>query len=806
MRRPQQLIAWMAVAAVVVYAGGPLTFGVPAPFSFPAVAVPTLFNGVESFRVTVPAGATRLTLRLVTTTPNVDVNLYVRFGQDVVLSGGQPVADHRAEGPTGNETLEITTSSSPPLQAGTYFISLRVVSSGVSPQGTLTATVQGGGPILESGTPRSFSFPAAPTPTLFGGLNAFRIDVPAGATSLTVQLATTTPNVNLDLHVRLGEEPVLDAGAIRADHSSTGPTGNESLTVTPSSLPPLRAGSYFIVLRVLTTGVPCAGTVTATVQAAPSDQRVLSSGVGAPFQLGPVTSPTLFFGNLGYRIDVPAGATQMTVQLTTTTPNANVDLFVRFGQEPAVVSGNVVADHKAESPTGTEVLNIFPAGTPPLRTGTYFIALGVITPRVVVEGTVTATIQMGGPAPPVAISTASLPNATVGQNYNQTLAATGGTTPYSWSVESGSLPAGIVLNSSGVLSGIPATAGQSTFVVRVTDSRQTSATRSFTLTVNPATLAITTATLPNGTLGTAYPATTLAASGGTGPYRWSVTAGALPGGLSLNDVTGVVSGTPAAVGSFTFTVTVTDSRNTTANRQYTIQISAPGVTVTATGISGTIAALAQPNITLSLPADFPADIVGTLTMTFTPDAVNAPTGVTDARFSNGQRTVDFTIARGSRSAVVALQTGTVAGQITVSVTRLQSGGANLTPLPAPLTATIARAAPAVTSACMAQSGNGFVVVVRGFATPREVTRANFRFTGAGVTLEGATQVLPDAENLFNTWFRNPQSFAGGGQYRLTVNFAVDDGSFSSIGQGFVTMANNAGAAAERELTRQASCP
>lgn len=77
-------------------------------------------------------------------------------------------------------------------------------------------------------------------------------------------------------------------------------------------------------------------------------------------------------------------------------------------------------------------------------------------------------------------------------------------------------------------------------------------------------------TLPNGSLGTPYNQT-ITASGGTAPYTFAVTAGALPNGLMLGS-SGVISGTPTAGGSFNFTITATDSNTNTGSRDYSIQI------------------------------------------------------------------------------------------------------------------------------------------------------------------------------------------------------------------------------------------
>jgi len=92
--------------------------------------------------------------------------------------------------------------------------------------------------------------------------------------------------------------------------------------------------------------------------------------------------------------------------------------------------------------------------------------------------TVTNSVSLG-------ITTSSLPNGTVGTAYSQTLAATGGTSPYTWKITSGSLPTGLSLSSSGVISGTPTTAGGPTSVTfQVTDNTGTTATSSLSITIS----------------------------------------------------------------------------------------------------------------------------------------------------------------------------------------------------------------------------------------------------------------------------------------------------------------------------------
>ncbi len=154
------------------------------------------------------------------------------------------------------------------------------------------------------------------------------------------------------------------------------------------------------------------------------------------------------------------------------------------------------------------------------------------------------------------------------------MSATGGTGGYTWSVSTGSLPAGLSLATTGTISGTPTAPGTASFTVQVTDSANTSTTKPLSIAVAPAALNITTSSLPGGTVGASY-SQGLSATGGTGGYTWSVSTGSLPAGLSLS-ATGTIGGTPTAPGTASFTVKVTDSANTSTTKPLSIAVAPAG--------------------------------------------------------------------------------------------------------------------------------------------------------------------------------------------------------------------------------------
>ena len=203
----------------------------------------------------------------------------------------------------------------------------------------------------------------------------------------------------------------------------------------------------------------------------------------------------------------------------------------------------------------------------------------------------TGPVAWGFDSPqPLVITTATLPDSTVGAAYSQTLTAAGGIAPYTWSVTAGALATGLSLNAStGEISGTTSAAGTFDFTVQASDSQgvPATATKDFSVTVT-ATLAVTTASLPNATVGAAY-SQTLAAAGGTAPYSWAVTSGALPAGLSLNASSGLVSGTPTSIGTSNFTVTVTDAVLATASQPLQITVDPQTLVITTSTLAtGTV--------------------------------------------------------------------------------------------------------------------------------------------------------------------------------------------------------------------------
>lgn len=155
----------------------------------------------------------------------------------------------------------------------------------------------------------------------------------------------------------------------------------------------------------------------------------------------------------------------------------------------------------------------------------------------------------------LSILQASVPGpAYVSEPYSVQLSTNpGGAT---WSVQSGALPPGIGLASTGLLSGTPTAAGDFSFVVGATTG-STTATRTFSIKVLERLKVTNPIAVPPAEVGRIF-SLGVKATGGTGAHTWAVVGGTLPAGLSLDSATGLISGKPQVAGSFSVKVSVAD--------------------------------------------------------------------------------------------------------------------------------------------------------------------------------------------------------------------------------------------------------
>ena len=246
--------------------------------------------------------------------------------------------------------------------------------------------------------------------------------------------------------------------------------------------------------------------------------------------------------------------------------------------------GNLVPWVGSPVSPGEQMELVFQAFAPS-RSGTYNFQWQLYQQGIGFFGqmSVNVSITVGDPnqAPPLSITGPSSLSAVKGVLFTSNLSATGGTPPYTWQVMAGALPAGIGLNpNTGALSGAATTGGNFSATMQVTDSRSQTAQKVLTFTVTLPPVEIVTSTLQAAIKGVGFNQQ-LSAAGGKAPYTWAVTAGALPGGLSLASTTGIMSGTPNATGSFAFTVTATDADSQTASKPLSITVAAPPLSVAA---------------------------------------------------------------------------------------------------------------------------------------------------------------------------------------------------------------------------------
>jgi hypothetical protein len=204
----------------------------------------------------------------------------------------------------------------------------------------------------------------------------------------------------------------------------------------------------------------------------------------------------------------------------------------------------------------------------------------------------------------VAITTRSVPNGTVKTAYSAVINASGGCTPYKWTIASGALPAGVSAKVSSTttslsLTGTPTTAATYSFAVKVTGCGGVVSQMSYKVVIQAtgSSVAITTSSVPNGTLKTAYSAV-INAGGGCTPYKWAIASGALPAGVT------------AKVSSTTTSLDLAGTPTTAATYSFAVKVTACGGVVSQVSYKAVIQATANHVVDLNWTASTSANVVG----------------------------------------------------------------------------------------------------------------------------------------------------------------------------------------------------
>ncbi len=370
-----------------------------------------------------------------------------------------------------------------------------------------------------------------------------------------------------------GSPQVLTTGTGGANYSQTitasGGIGTYTYAITSGALP---TGLSLSSAGVLSGAPTVVGTHTFTVTA--TDSAGCTGGQNYSLT---INCPTITLSPSGANPTVLNGGTAGTAYSTNITASGGIGTYTYAITSGALPTGLSLSSAGVLSGTptvvGTYTFTVTATDSAGC-TGAQNYSLTVICP--------TITLSPNGANPTV------LNGGTVGANYSQTITASGGIGTYTYAITSGTLPTGLSLSSAGVLSGSPTASGTHTFTVTATDSAGCTGGQNYSLTVICPTITLSPSganptVLNGGTVGAAY-STNITASGGIGTYTYAITSGALPTGLSLSSA-GALSGTPTVAAAYTFTVTATDTRGCTGSQDYSVTMTCPTLTLSATGVT-----------------------------------------------------------------------------------------------------------------------------------------------------------------------------------------------------------------------------
>lgn len=395
---------------------------------------------------------------------------------------------------------------------------------------------------------------------------------------------------------------------------------NEGETMSISITAPANNGTIlYWTIEDVTTGISISPTTLPTgikggSQAEVFQQQLTASGGTGPYTFSivvgsPPAGISLSSSGLLSGFPTSAGVTTFTVQAIDSQGNGGVQQYSlsvlnvtylpatlpngtqnsAYSQQLSVSGGTApyVYTLLGTLPDGITLLSSGLLSGTPTVTGTFNTSIRVIfNGGAMGDPGITISYQdwvISGPVS-ISVSPSTLPTGAINTSYSQQLSASGGTSPYTYSTSS-SLPTGVTLSSSGLLSGTPTQSGTYNLTIQVNDGASHTTNVQRTLNVGSVNISLS-PSASNVLTGTQNGSFTqqFTASGGTAPYTFSAI-GQLPPGLSLTGG-GLLSGTPTSSGTFTFTISALDANTNSGTATYSLNVS--GVTISISPSASTV--------------------------------------------------------------------------------------------------------------------------------------------------------------------------------------------------------------------------
>jgi PKD repeat protein len=729
------------------------------------------------FGVMIPAltGASQDTLNLTTAVGSFGVGGYTTLAFTPSVVGNIPASQFyylRLDPLTGNTVLG---RINPSLVAGTRIISDIANLGGVF--NTLNFAADATGPAGAWGSSQFYV-----TGAVAPGAQSVSFEAIPNHNVGDVFTVTPTASSGLDIDVTVvsGPATVAETGVSGANPSlrvfTVTTTGPGLVTLQARQAGQIAAPAFTANMLRQTFDVLGLPTITSTTSApgtvgAAFTYTIASTGSPTSFTASPLPSGLVLNAATGVITGTPTGSGPTVVTLTSTNASGTSNpVTLTITVAPA---GSVPVVTSATSAPGTVgsafAYSIAATGSPSSYAATGLPSgLAVNTATGAISGTPTAsgptvvsltatnatgtsspvsltiTVAAAGAAP--VITSATNAPGTVGTVFvTYMVAATGSPTSYTAT----GLPAGLVLNAlTGAITGTPTVAGATNVPLTATNSNGTSAPVTLTITVAAAGAAPIVISPPNapGTVGTVdtYP---IVATG----LPTSYTATGLPPGLTLNPLTGTISGTPTTPGTYVVTITATNSGGTSAPVTLTIVVAPSG---------------SAPVIT-NVASGYVPGAVGSVFSTYTIAATGSPTSYTATNLPPGLTLNSLTGAISG--------TPTAAGTYTVTVTAANGSGSGTLALGfaiASVAATSPTGGPVITSPASATGSTGSPfsgLTIAGTGSP-----TGFTATGLppGLTINGSTGAISGTPTTWGTYTVAITATNSGGTTTSTVDITI----------------------------------